>query len=138
MSAAGFTGTRKGMTHVQAVTLAREMQTFAPSILHHGECIGADQQAHNIGRLLDVRIHGWPQDTYEGLRAFCDVDVRHPAMPPLTRNRRIVDQCDTLFAAPDGPERQRSGTWSTVRYARKLGKPVVIVSPDGGVTRLPS
>jgi hypothetical protein len=39
-----------------------------------------------------------------------------------------------LAACPKGPEERRSGTWATVRYARKTGKPVVIFWPDGTVT----
>ena len=52
----------------------------------------------------------------------------HPK-PYLDRNRDIVDACEVLLATPDGPERLRSGTWSTVRYARKIGKPVEVRLP---------
>jgi outer membrane protein insertion porin family len=53
---------------------------------------------------------------------------------PLDRNRAIVDSCDVLIACPKGPEEQRSGTWATVRYARKQKKRIVIIWPDGEVT----
>jgi hypothetical protein len=35
---------------------------------------------------------------------------------------------------PSGPERLRSGTWATVRYARKLRKPITILWANGEVT----
>jgi hypothetical protein len=60
-------------------------------------------------------------------------EVRKP-LPPLERNRNIVDVVDVLLAAPKGPEELRSGTWSTVRYCRKVQKPLAILWPDGTVT----
>jgi len=49
--------------------------------------------------------------------------------------RDFVNECDVLIAAPgEFVERKRgSGTWGTVRYARKLGRPLVIIWPDGVV-----
>ena len=44
------------------------------------------------------------------------------------------DETDMLVACPKGPEEVRSGTWSTVRFARKRGKRIVIIMPDGTVT----
>lgn len=60
-------------------------------------------------------------------------DIRDP-LPPLERNHRIVDACDVLIACPkDAQEQLRSGTWATVRYARKQGKRVIVITPDGTV-----
>jgi predicted Rossmann fold nucleotide-binding protein DprA/Smf involved in DNA uptake len=48
----------------------------------------------------------------------------------LERNKDIVSESDFLIAAPDSKkERLRSGTWATVRHARKLGKRVMILEP---------
>jgi hypothetical protein len=52
-----------------------------------------------------------------------------PEREYLQRNRDIVDATDVLLAAPDGPERVRSGTWSTVRYAYRAGRGVLLVMP---------
>ena len=50
----------------------------------------------------------------------------------LERNRDIVDACDILIACPRTlKEELRSGTWATVRYARKVGKPVAILWNNG-------
>lgn len=52
------------------------------------------------------------------------------AEPYRTRNERIVALADRLVAFPeraeDDPRSRRSGTWMTVRIARRAGKPVDI------------
>jgi predicted Rossmann fold nucleotide-binding protein DprA/Smf involved in DNA uptake len=48
--------------------------------------------------------------------------------PYLDRNKDIVRVSIGLIAAPKtNKEEQRSGTWSTVRYATKTGKPLIIL-----------
>jgi hypothetical protein len=36
-----------------------------------------------------------------------------------------------LLAAPSGPEKVRSGTWSTVRAADRMGRMTIVFMPDG-------
>lgn len=125
----GFTGTRGDITPEQVNWLVGRMMTLGTTELHHGDCEGADAMAHALGRWLGVRIvvHP-PEDTRH--RAFCpDPDEVLPAKPYLDRNHDIVDVCDVLLALPDGPERLRSGTWSTVRYAWRTGKRVEVREP---------
>jgi len=56
--------------------------------------------------------------------------VLDPA-PYLERNRAIVDAGDIVLAAPQTlEEQQRSGTWATVRYGRRLGRLVVLLAPS--------
>jgi len=58
--------------------------------------------------------------------------VLYNARPPLTRNHDIVDCTELLIACPKSmKEELRSGTWATVRYARKLERPVIIIYPNG-------
>lgn len=45
----------------------------------------------------------------------------------LDRNRRLVDVADVLLAVYNGE--RRGGTAATVRYARKLGRRVIIINP---------
>ena len=55
-----------------------------------------------------------------------------PAKPPLDRNHDIVERCDLLIATPHTVEEQlRSGTWATIRYARKVHRPHYIIRPCG-------
>ena len=136
----GFTGTREGMSGMQleAVrqTLERiEARPFQRRLIefHHGDCIGADQEAARVAAALGMRIITHPP-IEAGSRAFTQFshacDVRE-AKPYLERNRAIVDECELLVAAPKGPEQRRSGTWTTVRYARKRGKSVIVIDRFG-------
>jgi hypothetical protein len=133
----GFTGTRRGMNTAQLASVARLFVEIAEAnVLHHGDCVGADEQAHGLATRAGLFIEIHPP-TDDAMRARCTgcVVATHDPLPYLERNRAIVDACDLLIAAPHGPEEQRSGTWSTVRYARKVGRPVVVVWPDGRETK---
>ena len=50
--------------------------------------------------------------------------------PYLERNKEIVASSNLLIACPVGDKEElRSGTWSTVRFARKICTELVIVYP---------
>ena len=49
----------------------------------------------------------------------------------LNRNKNIVDASNLIFAFPFDKEIIRSGTWSTIRYAKKINKPLIIIRKDG-------
>lgn len=122
----GFTGTHDGMSLVQKTLFEGVIARLCPREFHHGDCVGADAEAHAIVRRLapkcDIIIH--PPDI-DAKRAFCPPDKLHRPRPYLIRNRAIVFCCDAIAAAPKTmTEELRSGTWSTIRYARKAGKPV--------------
>lgn len=132
----GFTGTQRGMTAQQKVAVKRLFLTTKPCEFHHGDCIGADADAHSIFRQLrcgKVILH---PPVYASKRAFCKADVSLSPLPYLDRNKEIVINTDILIATPGETEEQlRSGTWSTIRFARKKGHPICIVFPDGTVKR---
>lgn len=134
----GFTGSRHGLTVEQRERLREGITRLAAAgytALAHGDCVGADVNAHTIARELGLEIHIYPPDRDEWC-AFCDgATVIHLARPYMERNRAIVDACRVLVACPDGEERTRSGTWATVRMARRLGRTVIIVMPSGEVRR---
>ena len=131
-----FTGTQQGMT-VQQKLAVRDLATeMSPNEVHHGDCIGADADFHHVIRLILPRttIHGHPPRN-QSKRAFCKVDVWWPEEEYIARNHTMVDHCPFLLATPDGPERIRSGTCATVRYARKFKRPICIVCPSGFTTK---
>lgn len=137
MSAAGFTGTREGLTGQQRASLSLLLARTRPAWLHHGDCLGADAEAHELaGRLRIRRIIHPPAE--KKLRAFCALTIgmdgpeRGP-LPYLTRDRRIVEETCWLIACPKGPPQNRSGTWYTADYARGQGRMVVFVWPDGTI-----
>ncbi len=127
----GFTGTRRGMTDAQRNSLRKFLQTAAGEF-HHGDCIGADEQAHDIAEAAGFEIHIHPP-LNPTKRAFkiTHVSRMRPELPYLARNRNIVFATDELVATPAEPEEQlRSGTWSTVRFARTRNRPITIIYPD--------
>lgn len=143
----GFTGTREGMTDNQKSafgTWLYDQFFYGPQTMtefHHGACVGADELAANIiheeSPMPRPVIHAHSSNL-KGMTSDLAMKVsavKHPAKPPLDRNRDIVDTCEVLVACPKGPEEMRSGTWATVRYARKRGRRVVIFWPDGKVTK---
>lgn len=127
----GFTGARRGMdAHQQAalVELMREWVALGPVELHHGDCVGADAQAHAVAESTGARVVLHPPDDPKH-RAHCQANASRPPKPYLKRNQAIVAVCEVLVAAPSCPERLRSGVWSTVRKARKANKRVIILEP---------
>ena len=129
-AAIGFTGTRFGMTQAQQDVL-RSLLLTGSGKLHHGDCVGADEQAHDIARALGRTVVIHPASLPDQ-RAFKSAqDIREPKAP-LVRNKVIVRETTLLIAAPaQAMEKHRSGTWSTVRFARKMGRAICILRPDG-------
>lgn len=141
----GFTGTRRGMTSPQAQAVVNMLRWFKDNYeyleVHHGDCLGADAQFHNICAYVyphKIIVH---PPIIETMRAHCSDfgGLTKPTiveiLPPkdyLPRNHDIVDASYLLLAAPEqGREVMRSGTWATVRYARKKHKQVAVCLPDG-------
>ena len=130
----GFTGTSKGLTRKQFAITIDFIRSLKPKEFHHGDCIGADAQlATELFEDGDLDIHVHPPISSKA-RAFSEADYTYPKKGYLQRNHDIVDVCDVLVATPwTVAEILRSGTWATIRYARKRGKSVVIVFPDGRI-----
>jgi hypothetical protein len=128
----GFTGTSHGMTEEQSTTVVDLLGQLGATELHHGDCIGADAQAHNLARSLKIRIVVHPP--IESIkRAFCQGGHVAERFKYLQRNKHIVDASHVLIAAPRTSETLRSGTWSTVRYARKQSRTIYVIHPDGRI-----
>lgn len=124
----GFTGTRRGMTDLQTEEVNDWLRRYAGA-LHHGDCVGADEQAHALGLgWLWIVVHPPLNEKYRAFVKGGD-EYRDPA-PYLIRNHAIVDETEVLIATPKEPtEVLRSGTWATIRYARAQGKDVKIFLP---------
>lgn len=128
----GFTGTRRGLSEKQIRVLTSTLQMMAGRIseVHHGDCIGADSMFHQIaGKFGLHRVIHPPLNS--PLRAFCKgEDYRRP-LPYLRRNQNIVNECVVLIACPgEATEQRRSGTWATIRMARRrTGMQLVVITP---------
>jgi hypothetical protein len=131
----GFTGTRRGMTTKQAETFQQVLKSCNPGEFHHGDCIGADDEAADIAHdflLPDmIVVHPPTDDTHRAFNGSGNERMREPKTH-FARNRDIVDETDMLIAAPYESEHQkRGGTWYTVDYAKKKRRRVIIIWPDG-------
>ncbi|TXI11661.1 MAG: hypothetical protein E6Q76_02190 [Rhizobium sp.] len=139
----GVTGTRDGLTAAQRAALREHLTAWllysihGPPTFHHGGCVGADREAHELarevwGKTAVVVIHP-ASDQPERLCDWRDADELREPLPSLVRNRDIVasvSEGSVLLALPkENREQRRSGTWATVRYARAECRGVVIFGP---------
>lgn len=140
----GFTGTREGMNEFQTEQFTQIIAAFAPLgfCFHHGDCIGADADAHAIlksvlkishNTCVSIAIHpGHNQYKKSPTRAYCEwFSICYPAKQYIARDKDIVTQSDILIAVPKTQNMTiiRSGTWTTVRYALKQHKGVIVIPP---------
>lgn len=132
----GFTGTRHGMTDEQydaVKELVRIHDYFHDITFHHGDCVGADQEAHGIVTKFNIRTVVHPP-VMTSLRAYCKGWLVLDPKPYDQRNLDIVAASDLVIAAPANEhELPYGGTWQVVRFSRKLNKPCKIVLPSGVV-----
>ena len=133
----GFTGTRQGMTDDQYATFIKVVDRLYTGLdvreWHDGDCVGADDEAHNyVENFPGVYVHVHPSNLFRQ-RAYNSSDFEHAEMPPLTRNEIIVDSVDVMIATPSGETEimRGSGTWATIRYARKTRTHLIIIWPNG-------
>lgn len=130
----GFTGSRDGMTYFQkqsvhrSLSLIKKRNKTTKLFFHHGDCIGADAQAHLIAAKLGFIIVVHPP-TDNTRRAFMQGIVL-PPKPFMDRNRDIVNESHLMIACPKTrQESLRSGTWATIRYSRNKGNLWNLIKP---------
>lgn len=136
LQVSGFTGTRERLSSFQRTHLVKFLTLADPSALRHGDCVGADYEAHLLCLTMGIFVHVHPP-VRELYRAFARITwggVVYDPKPYRDRNIDIVDGSAYLIAFPkEEHEVLRSGTWQTVRYARSQKKDVFIFFPDGWV-----
>ena len=141
----GSTGTQYGITQEQR-------EKFKELILklnsednieefHDGNCKGSDLQTRGIVLqvLENVTFHIHPSTLNSFVKPYTNRKTLqiigiHPVKKPLVRNRDIVDCIDVLIGCPyQKNEIVRSGTWATIRYAKKQNKKTYIIKPNGEI-----
>lgn len=136
----GVTGTRRGMNAAQLDAFREWLGQYAAiDEMHHGSCAGADVQAAQLVHALFPACHivSHPGPDGDEWRTLSGVDneTRKPCTHFL-RNRHIVYECDHLAGFPyEMEEQQRGGTWYTIGYADKLGRPTTVFWKDGSRRR---
>jgi hypothetical protein len=129
----GFSGTRHGMTVLQRRDFIELVQAFQPMEFHHGDCLGADDEANLI--IMELlpnckRISHPPINAT--MRAFSLSDEILPEKDYLPRNLDICTASDVVIACPKEFQRQfRGGTWHVIRHCTLMKKPLHILYPHG-------
>ncbi len=142
----GTTGSRSGMSNNQKtslVSILNQLISFNNKIIeiHHGDCVGSDSQFHNICvdiiPNISIIIHQPEKDILRANMHLLkprngEIVSLKNKLSYLNRNKKIVDNSDILIAFPSSiNEVMYSGTWSTIRYAKKMNKKIIIIFPDG-------
>jgi hypothetical protein len=104
--------------------------------MRNGVCIGSDYQATKLFEIIlplgEILNH---PSNIPSKTQYVAGPIMHNPLPPLERDRYIAGcmpgfRTDLLIATPaQDVEILRSGTWATVRYARKCGIPRIILLP---------
>lgn len=127
-----ITGTREGMTPRQKKALIKILKYLPIEEFYHGGCKGVDVQARDIllKNRKEVKLICIPGDAdQETSNKQYDQQV-DSVTPYLQRNKIMVQAADMLIAIPSSlEEQQRSGTWHTIRFARSIKCPSIILDP---------
>lgn len=143
----GFTGTSRGLNPWQkaglldffsSLKIRLREQGITEIEFHHGDCIGADDEAATIvagiGGFTIVAHPGFPKGKPDNtqFRAFNPhSNLVLESKEFIVRDHDIVNATDSMIAGPHSEqELVRSGTWTTVRYARKKNRPVTMCWPE--------
>jgi len=129
----GFTGTRQidkiseARLSMLATLLELHSLDYDGAIVIHGCAYGTDTFCHERCLQYNIPIIGRP--SISGNSNLTGFEKLYPPEAPLKRNKKIVDDCDILIALPinKNVEELRSGTWSTIRYAKSKGKKIIII-----------
>jgi len=143
MISVGFTGTRDGFTRTQMehfrAILADLACAHREGHFHHGDCEGADAEAHDLVRKLcpGWKIHVHPGPEGDARRAHRKGDLFYPAKTHFARNRDIVRASQLVVGVSvAGARLERGGTWYTLDFAVKSKIPTKVLWPAGGVADL--
>lgn len=137
------TGSETGGTAAQQHALRVLIRGLKPQKLIQGCCVGIDTLACLITiqercASWGSQIEGWPaNDVSPAKRSDWAIGVCTQVcewLPALDRDDRMAERADLVAAVPDtDDEALRSGTWATVRRARRRGKLTFVIRQDGTV-----
>jgi hypothetical protein len=148
----GFTGTRNGMTDAQRSKFQELVLlglSDTPTEFRHGSCKGCDVQAarylrsifnewhERFGSIATIRIVALPGPDGDPCQEISGVDDETlPGKTHFARNRDIVNASDLVIGCPPSDGWMNTGgTFYTLDYAIKKGKPTWVIWPDGRVEK---
>ena len=139
----GETGSRNGATQRQIASVAFLWAKYGIEELHDGDCKGVDSQLFSLAMIFGVDHLVIHPPTNPANRAFCGqrssaekaVSSIRPEKPYFVRDRDVVEESEVMACVPDTPfEKEKGGTWYTIRHTRKQGKPLAIAWPNGHIS----
>lgn len=126
----GVTASRKGLTKEQLEYFTHYLGSFeGHGTVHHGDCVGGDEQLADIAMASGWRTIARPGDIPK-LTAHHKSTERRPPKPNQMRNNEIVYYSDVMLVFPRPGSK---GTWSTFYIARTKDKPTIVIKEDGSV-----
>lgn len=128
-----FSATRNGLTLPQAVQVCKIIKELSPDLIVHGGCTGGDENIDYIAFQFGISRRVRPCNLKKFKGVLQPGACIFPTKNPRERNLDIVQDGDTITAYPKGEKEQKrgSGTWQVIRMAKKIGKPLLIVYPNG-------
>lgn len=134
----GVSGTQKGITLYQNVRVMEFLEEWDWTELHHGNCVGADEEIAMIAMCVRMPNEENKEEIVAHPTIHKQQSKRHyfdrsmPNFPPLVRNHNIVDVTQRMIICPGGIHTLRSGTWATFRYAVRKHKIIHLIPPEEG------
>ena len=134
-----FTGSRNRLSDAQQFLIDLVITGLPAHVVYvTGACVGVDAYVARLAHIVGRRVHTVVPMVYTA--QFLDThwmdhcDTSEEASTYRSRNTRMVELSDRLIAFPAYPENdsrsRRSGTWQTIRMARKAGKAVQVYVLD--------
>lgn len=135
----GVSGSREALSEIWYPTVSERVyraKLAGYTRLVQGACKGIDEIALMAGRYHRLHTHSILPTMRGSLartwKVYSDSYEESPAGSSfLERDQLIVDQSDALLALPlyreDHPKSKRSGTWATIRMARRKAIPIRIL-----------
>jgi hypothetical protein len=115
----GFAGSRTGMTDTQIQKVKEVLAKYDVVEVHHGDCLGADAQFHDICTEKGLKIIVHPPLSKE-FRAFKTTGSTTILTEKAynARNTELVESCDFFIGCPaKWKTNPHSGTWKILECA---------------------
>lgn len=129
----GVTASREGLTDPQKNWIEDFLEGNLAYVLHHGMCKGGDIELAVLFRKYNTYIIAHPGHIRHMRAASPANDLILPWSHTLVRNRIIVNHSELILGFPKVPYATDSGTWHTIKFAKKQKTPLFVIGPDGSV-----
>lgn len=127
----GTTGSRFGTTEEQERAFIELISGMTIEEFHFGNCFGWDTIAYDIFKKIKPTVITISHPPINKSYYKPNGDITRKSKEYLERNKDIVNESDIIIACPITKEKNRSGTWHTIRYAQSKSKLVIIIEPNG-------